>query len=114
MVVGKNAASSYSGVDVGSIVRMGGQTWTVVGLMDSGGSSGRLRDEYVAQGTRLRDEFRAFEAVCRDLDVSVARDEALLTEAAAWSSDVERFPPARSTRALLLDRAQRFGSPPSP
>jgi exonuclease SbcC len=42
----------------------------------------RLRDEYVAQGTRLRDEFRTHEALCRDLDATVARDEALLAEAA--------------------------------
>jgi putative ABC transport system permease protein len=39
MVVGKNAATSYAGLAVGSPVRMGGQTWTVVGIMDSGGSS---------------------------------------------------------------------------
>ncbi len=42
----------------------------------------RLRDEYVAQGTRLRDEFRAIEITCRELDASVARDEALLSQAA--------------------------------
>ncbi len=42
----------------------------------------RLRNEYVAQGTRLRDEFRAFEAVCRDLDATVVRDEGLLADAA--------------------------------
>jgi hypothetical protein len=30
----------------------------------------------------------------------------LFAEAAAWSSDVARFPTARSTRALLLDRAR--------
>jgi exonuclease SbcC len=42
----------------------------------------RLRNEYVAQGTRLRDEFRAFEAACRDLDATVRRDEGLLAEAA--------------------------------
>ncbi len=41
----------------------------------------RLRDEYVAQGIRLRDEFRTFEAVCRELDATVARDEGLLAEA---------------------------------
>jgi hypothetical protein len=34
---------------------------------------------------------------------------ALLAEAAAWSSDVARFPPAHSTRALLLHYARRFG-----
>ena len=42
----------------------------------------RLRDEYVAQGTRLRDEFRAIEITCRELDASVARDEALLSQTA--------------------------------
>jgi exonuclease SbcC len=42
----------------------------------------RLRDEYVAQGSRLRDEFRAHEATCRELEASVVRDEALLAQAA--------------------------------
>ena len=42
----------------------------------------RLRNEYVAQGTRLRDEFRAFEAVCRELDATVLRDEGLLANVA--------------------------------
>jgi DNA repair protein SbcC/Rad50 len=42
----------------------------------------RLRNEYVAQGTRLRDDFRRFETACRELDATVARDEALLAEAA--------------------------------
>jgi len=32
----------------------------------------------------------------------------LLRQAAAWSSDEARFPPMRSTRALLLDYAERF------
>src|SRR5438105_4942168 len=43
----------------------------------------RLRAEYVTQGTRLRDEFRTFEAICRELDATVARDEALLAAAIA-------------------------------
>jgi exonuclease SbcC len=43
----------------------------------------RLRDEYVAQGTQLRDEFRQHEGLCRDLEAAVARDETLLTEAAS-------------------------------
>ncbi|HEX8968264.1 MAG TPA: SMC family ATPase [Chloroflexota bacterium] len=42
----------------------------------------RLRDEYLAQGTRLRDEFRANEVVCRDLDTVITRDEAVLASAA--------------------------------
>jgi DNA repair protein SbcC/Rad50 len=42
----------------------------------------RLRDEYVAEGSRLRDEFRVYETTCRELDVAVVRDEALLAQAA--------------------------------
>jgi exonuclease SbcC len=42
----------------------------------------RLRDELVSQGTRLRDEFRANEGTCRDLDATITRDEALLAQAA--------------------------------
>jgi DNA repair protein SbcC/Rad50 len=42
----------------------------------------RLRDEYVASGTRLRDEFRAHEASGRELDATVATHEAKLAELA--------------------------------
>jgi hypothetical protein len=34
----------------------------------------------------------------------------LLRHAAGWSNDTPRFPPARSTRALLLDYARRFAT----
>ena len=40
----------------------------------------RLRQEYVTQGTRLRDEFRANESGCRQLDTTIARDEGLLAQ----------------------------------
>ena len=60
-------------------------------------------------GSDYRDQIVAIDhlsATMRGLGLPVA---ALLTETASLSSDVARFPPARSTRALLLDRAQRFG-----
>ncbi|MBV8717005.1 MAG: SMC family ATPase [Chloroflexi bacterium] len=43
----------------------------------------RLSDELVAQGTKLRDDFRANEAQCRALETAIARDEALVAQAAA-------------------------------
>jgi DNA repair protein SbcC/Rad50 len=49
----------------------------------------RLSDELVAQGTRLRDEFRANEASWRTLEVAIGRDEGLLTQAAAALQDRE-------------------------
>jgi putative ABC transport system permease protein len=39
LVVGANAAKIYSGFTLGSSLDIGGQTWTVVGIMDSGGSA---------------------------------------------------------------------------
>jgi hypothetical protein len=59
-------------------------------------------------GSDYRDQIVALDhlsATMRRLGLPVAT---LLTEAASLSSDVARFPPARSTRGLLLDYAQRF------
>jgi putative ABC transport system permease protein len=39
LVVGSNAAHSYSGFDLGSTVKFGGGQWTVVGIFDAGGSA---------------------------------------------------------------------------
>jgi len=39
LVVGKNALTSYAGLDLGSTVKFGGGTWTVVGIFDAGGSA---------------------------------------------------------------------------
>jgi putative ABC transport system permease protein len=39
IVVGRNAATAYTGLDLGSSVRIGPGTWQVVGLFDAGGSA---------------------------------------------------------------------------
>jgi putative ABC transport system permease protein len=39
MVVGRNAAGAYSGAELGSEVKLGGTSWSVVGVMDAGGSA---------------------------------------------------------------------------
>src|SRR2546428_3560329 len=39
LVVGRNVRTTYSGLDVGSTVRFGGDAWTVVGSFDAGGSA---------------------------------------------------------------------------
>ena len=39
MVVGKNAAKSYVGLTLGSVVKLAGNTWKVVGIFDAGGSA---------------------------------------------------------------------------
>jgi len=39
IVVGRNAQRAYAGLDLGATVRIGPGTWTVVGIMDAGGSA---------------------------------------------------------------------------
>ncbi|MBI4476139.1 MAG: ABC transporter permease [Acidobacteria bacterium] len=39
IVVGRNAATTYSGLALGDTVRIAGSTWTVVGQLDAGGSA---------------------------------------------------------------------------
>jgi putative ABC transport system permease protein len=39
LLVGRNVAASYVGLELGKTVRFGGGTWTVVGVFDSGGSA---------------------------------------------------------------------------
>ncbi len=39
LVVGKNAAVTYSGLTLGNTVRFGGSAWKVVGIFDAGGSA---------------------------------------------------------------------------
>jgi len=39
IVVGKNAITTYAGLDLGASVKFGGLTWAIVGVLDSGGSA---------------------------------------------------------------------------
>jgi len=39
LVVGRNATNSYSGLALGDVVKLGGSSWTVVGIFDAGGSA---------------------------------------------------------------------------
>jgi len=39
LVVGRNVARTYAGFDLGSTIKFGGGTWTVVGVFDAGGSA---------------------------------------------------------------------------
>jgi exonuclease SbcC len=63
----------------------------------------RLGQELTAQGTQLRDAFRSNEATCRELEAAIARDQALLEQAAAALRDRDavqrRFAQAESLLA---------------
>jgi hypothetical protein len=57
-----------------------------------------------------RDQIVWLDGLCAALRKSDLDLPLLLRQAARWSSDTPRFPPARSTRALLLDYARRFAT----
>jgi hypothetical protein len=57
-----------------------------------------------------RDQKMWLDGLCAALSKSGLDVAALLRQAAEWSSDTPRFPPAWSTRTLLLDYARRFAS----
>lgn len=61
-------------------------------------------------GGDYRDQIMQLDHICGVLQQAGLPVVALLTEAAGWSSEVAPSPPERSTRALLLERAQRFAS----
>lgn len=56
VVVGKNAANAYLGLDVGATVRIGGREWRVVGILDAGGSA--LDSEIWCDATLLSQAFQ--------------------------------------------------------
>jgi len=56
LVVGKNALKSYSGFDLGSTLKFGGGSWTVVGIFDAGGSA--FDSELWADGAVLRQTYK--------------------------------------------------------
>jgi hypothetical protein len=83
------------------------------------GSAGRVSDAATARdalailsmtdgGSDWRDEIVALDHICAEMQRAGLPVAALLREAAALSSDAQRFPPVWSTRELLLNRAGRF------
>ena len=95
LVVGRNAASSYSGLTVGNKVRFGGGEWTVTGIFDAGGSAfdsetwcdARVLDDVYKRPSNIfqsatvhlssPDDFQAFkDAATKDprLNVDVSRE----------------------------------------
>jgi hypothetical protein len=60
--------------------------------------------------TDYRDQIVWLDGLCAALHKSGLDLPPLLQQAAGWSNDTARFPPARSTGALLLDYARRFAA----
>ena len=94
LVVGKNVAVAYEGLDLGDTVRFGGGTWTVVGVVDAGGTA--FDSELWCDATVLKQVFQrpagSFQSVTVRLDSPAAFDafKAALTSDPRLTVQVDR------------------------
>ncbi|PYM55422.1 MAG: ABC transporter permease [Candidatus Rokuibacteriota bacterium] len=94
LVVGKNVAAAYEGLDLGDTVRFGGGTWTVVGVVDAGGTA--FDSELWCDATVLKQVFQrpagSFQSVTVRLDSPAAFDgfKAALTSDPRLTVQVDR------------------------
>ena len=77
LVVGSNAAATYSGFDVGTKIRFGGATWDVVGVFDAGGSA--FDSEAWCDANVLNQTYQRPQNIFQSLTVRLASPEAFVT-----------------------------------
>ena len=85
LVVGKNVAAAYVGLDLGNTVRFGGSTWTVVGVVDAGGSS--FDSEIWCDATVLKQVFQRPVHLFQSVTVRLTGPDALTRFRDALTSD---------------------------
>jgi putative ABC transport system permease protein len=75
LVVGKNVATSYEGFELGSTVRFGGGSWTVVGVFDAGNSA--FDSEVWCDGSVLNQVYQRPRNLFQSVTVRLASPDAL-------------------------------------
>lgn len=85
LVVGRSAARSYAGLELGNNIKFGGATWTVVGIMDSGGST--FDSEVWADSSVLDQIYHYPQDIFRSVTVHLTSPDALQKLKDALTSD---------------------------
>jgi putative ABC transport system permease protein len=85
LVVGKNVAAAYVGLELGDTVRFGGGAWTVVGVVDAGGTS--FDSEIWVDATVLKQVFLRPANLFQSVTVRLTSPEALGDFKDALTSD---------------------------
>jgi putative ABC transport system permease protein len=85
LVVGRNVAGTYAGLDLGSTVRFGGGTWAVVGVFDAGGSA--FDSELWCDAAVLNQVYKRPENIFQSLTVHLTSPDALTRFRDALTSD---------------------------
>jgi putative ABC transport system permease protein len=85
MVVGRNAVRSYRGVAPGDTLKLGGTSWTIVGVMDSNGSA--FDSEIWCDADLLNSTFQRPAGVYQSVTLRLASRDALNALAARVAAD---------------------------
>ena len=85
LVVGKNVESAYVGLELGSTVRFGGGAWTVVGVIDAGGTA--FDSEIWCDAPVLKQVFQRPASLFQSVTVRLTTPEALSTFKDALTAD---------------------------
>lgn len=85
LVVGRYVARTYAGFDLGSRVKFGGGTWTVVGVFDAGGSA--FDSEIWCDAQVVKDVYKRPANVFSSVTVRLASPDALARFKDALTSD---------------------------
>src|SRR5207245_7394914 len=85
LLVGRNVASSYDGLELGKTVRFGGGTWTVVGVFDSGGNA--YDSELWCDFSVLRQVYQRPQNMFQSATARLASPDALTTFKDALTAD---------------------------
>ena len=85
LVVGRNVAHEYVGLDLGDTLRFGGATWCVVGVFDAGGSA--FDSEVWCDSRVLNQTFKRPEDIFQSVTVHLTSPDALNSFKDALTSD---------------------------
>ena len=85
LVVGKNVTTAYAGLDLGDRLRFGGGTWTVVGVIDAGGSA--FDSELWCDATVLKQVFQRPPNLFQSVTVRLTSPDAFSVFKDALTSD---------------------------
>jgi putative ABC transport system permease protein len=85
LLVGRNVANTYVGLDLGKTVRFGGGTWTVVGVFNAGGSA--FDSEVWCDANVLNQVYKRPQNIFQSVTVRLASPEALTRFKDALTSD---------------------------
>jgi putative ABC transport system permease protein len=85
LVVGRNVAGSYVGLELGKTVRFGGGTWTVVGVFDAGGTA--FDSELWCDANVLKQVYQRPQNLVQSVTVRLTSPDALTSFKDALTAD---------------------------